>query len=149
MAELEIPIEKRILVIRGHRVLIDVDLAELYGVTRKRLREQLRRNQNRFPPEFAFQLTLEEREIAAAKCGTLNKIRFSPILPYAFTEHRVVMAANVLNSEKAIEMSIFIVRSFIKLKEAMLVNKQLAEKFIELESKVEVHDEASISIECY
>jgi len=61
MSELEIPIEKRILVIRGHRVLIDVDLAELYGVTRKRLREQLRRNESRFPPEFAFQLTLEER----------------------------------------------------------------------------------------
>lgn len=141
MSELEIPIEKRILVIRGHRVLLDSDLAELYGVTVKRLREQLRRNKDRFPEEFAFQLNQEDKTEVAAFCGHFNKIRFSSTLPYAFTEHGVVMAATILNSPKAVEMSIFIVRSFIKLKEAMLMNKQLAEKLTELESKIEVHDE--------
>ena len=135
MSDVIVPIEKRILIIRGHRVLIDSDLAELYGVTTKRLREQLRRNKERFPEEFAFQLNQMDRLEVAAKCGHLNNIRLSAQLPYAFTEHGVVMAP------KATEMSIHIVKTFVKMKEAMLVNKKVAQKLIELESKINAHDE--------
>ncbi len=141
MSDVIVPIEKRILIIRGHRVLIDSDLAELYGVTTKRLREQLRRNKERFPEEFAFQLNQMDRLEVAAKCGHLNNIRLSAQLPYAFTEHGVVMAATILNTPKATEMSIHIVKTFVKMKEAMLVNKKVAQKLIELESKINAHDE--------
>jgi len=146
MSDLEIPIEKRILVIRGHRVLIDADLAELYGVTTRRLNEQVKRNKERFPEAFAFQLNHEDKAEVVANCDHLNKIRFSSALPYAFTEHGVVMAASVLNSPRAIEMSIYVVKKFIKIKEAMLVHNKFAQKLSELELKVEVHDEAITSL---
>lgn len=141
MSEIIVPIEKRILIIRGHRVLIDSDLAELYGVATKRLNEQVKRNLSRFPEEFAFQLNQEDRLEVVANCDRFNKIRFSYSLPYAFTEHGVVMAATILNTPQATEMSIHIVKTFVKMKEAMLVNKKFAQKLIELESKIDAHDE--------
>lgn len=142
MSQLSIPIEKRILVIRGHRVLLDSDLAELYGVMTGHLNQQVKRNRHKFPEDFMFQLTQEEKDEVITNCDNLNKIRFSPRLPFVFTEHGVVMAANLLNSAKAVETSIYIVRAFVKMRQGLRVNKKLVEKLSELEEKIEVHDEA-------
>ena len=141
MSEVTIPIEKRILVIRGHKVLIDADLAELYGVPTKRLKEQLKRNSERFPSDFVFELTKAEKKELVANCDRLNSLKFSTSLPHAFTEHGSVMAANLLNSPRAIETSIYIVRAFVKMKQLLGVNRKFAKKLAELESKVEAHDD--------
>ena len=93
-------IEKSILLIRGKKVMIDADLAALYGVTTKQLNQQVKRNAVRFPPDFAFQLTLEEKAEVVTNCDRLNKLKFSPYLPFAFTEHGALMLANVLNSPR-------------------------------------------------
>jgi len=91
-------IESLILIIRGQRVMLDTDLAALYGVTTKRLNEQVKRNLKRFPEDFMFQLTLEEKQQVVANCDHLARLKFSPTLPYAFTEHGAIMAANVCES---------------------------------------------------
>jgi hypothetical protein len=96
----------RILLLRGLRVMIDADLAELYGVTTAQLNQQVRRNQDRFPADFMFQLSSEERAEVITNCDHLRRLRFSPNLPYAFTEHGAVMLASVLNSERAVETSV-------------------------------------------
>ena len=98
-------IMSKIILIRGQRVMISNDLAELYGVTTKRLNEQVKRNIDRFPKNFMFQLTVNEKEQVVANCDHLEKIKFSPYLPYVFTEHGIVMLANILNSERAIQVS--------------------------------------------
>ena len=107
-------IESRILHIRGLRVMIDADLAELYGVTTRRLNEQVKRNIKRFPPDFVFRLSSDEKAEVVAICDHLAGLKFSKTLPYAFTEHGAIMAANVLNSARAVEMSVFVVRAFVK-----------------------------------
>lgn len=132
-------IQKRIYVIRGQRVMLDRDLAEIYGVSTKRLNEQVKRNKDRFPEDFMFQLTQEEfnnlrSQIATSKRGG-RRYR-----PYVFTEHGAVMLASVLNTPKAVQMSIFVVRAFVKLREMVLMHKELAEKLQELEKKVVKHD---------
>lgn len=91
-------IEKRILVIRGQGVMLDADLAGLYGVSTKRLNEQVRRNLDRFPEDFMFQLTAKEKAEVVANCDHLAKLKFSPVLPHAFTEHGAIMVASVLNT---------------------------------------------------
>ena len=91
-------IERLILVIRGQRIMLDADLARLYGVSTKRLNEQVKRNRERFPARFMFQLTAEEKAEVVANCDHLQKLKFSPVLPYAFTEHGAIMAATVLNT---------------------------------------------------
>ena len=91
-------IERLILVIRGQRIMLDADLARLYGVSTKRLNEQVKRNRKRFPARFMFQLTAEEKAEVVANCDHLGKLKFSPVLPHAFTEHGVIMAATVLNT---------------------------------------------------
>lgn len=139
-------IEGKILLIRGQKVIIGNDLADLYGVTSKRLHEQVRRNKERFPEDFMFQLTKDELDEVAAKCGHLSNLRFSSVLPYAFTEHGTMMVANVLNSGQAIEVSVFVIRAFIKLRKTAVMNKQLALKLAELEQKIGAHDQAIISI---
>ena len=139
-------IEGKILLIRGQKVIIGTDLADLYGVTTKRLYEQVRRNKERFPEDFMFRLTKVERDEVAAKCGHLANLRFSSVRPYAFTEHGTIMAANVLNSGQAIEVSLFVVRAFIKLRETAVSHTQLALKLTELEHKLTAHDQAIISI---
>lgn len=139
-------IEGKILLIRGQKVIIGTDLADLYGVTSKRLYEQVRRNKERFPEDFMFQLTKDELDEVAAKCGHLANLRFSSVRPYAFTEHGTIMAANVLNSGQAIEISLFVVRAFIKLRETAATHKKLAHKLAELERKLTAHDQAIISI---
>jgi len=139
-------IERSILVIRGQKVMIDADLAELYGTTTKRLNEQIKRNRDRFPEDFMFQLTPEERAEVVANCDHLSRLKFSPALPYAFTEHGTIMAASVLSTQRAIQISVFVVRAFIKLREVLATHKELAHKLAEMERRLESHDEAIRSL---
>ena len=134
-------IESRILLIRGHKVMLDSDLAELYGVGTKRLNEQVKRNRDRFPADFMFKLAAKEKAEVVANCDHLQKLRFSPALPYAFTEHWAIMVASVLNSPRAIEVSVYVVRAFVKLREVLGTHKELAQKLAELERRIEAHDE--------
>ncbi len=137
-------IERRILLIRGQKVMLDADLAGVYGVPTKRLNEQMKRNASRFPEDFVFQLTPEEKAEVVANCDHLEKLKFSKALPYAFTEHGALMAASVLNSEKAVETSLFVIRAFVRLREMIASNKALADKLAKLEKRLEGHD-ASIT----
>lgn len=127
-------IEKKILLIRGHKAMLDSDLAVLYGVTTKRLNEQVRRNLRRFPEDFMFQLTPEEAESLRSQFAT-SKRGGRRYLPYAFTEQGVAMLSSVLNSERAIEVNILIMRAFVKLREMIASHKGLAKKLDELEKK--------------
>lgn len=134
-------IAKRILFIRGQRVILDSDLAELYGVTTKRLNEATKRNRERFPSDFMFQLTSDESEvlrsqIATSKPGSGGR-RY---LPYVFTEHGAYMAGNILNSPRAIAVSTFIVRAFIQLRDLLATHKNIASNLKELEKRVAGHD---------
>ena len=133
-------IEERIFLIRGQKVMLDADLAVLYGVTTKQLNQQVKRNKKRFPKDFAFQLTKSEKEEVVTKCDHLYKLKFSPVLPFAFTEHGAIMAASVINSQQAAEVSIFVVRAFVKLRQALANYKELAHKLDELERKYDAHD---------
>jgi hypothetical protein len=128
--------------VRGHRVMIDSDLAGLYGVTTKRLNEQLKRNRERFPPDFAFQLTAEEAASLKSQFATASAPAHGGRrnLPTAFTEHGALMAASVLNSPKAVEMSIFVVRAFVQLRGLLVAQRQVAAKLQELERKYVRHD---------
>ena len=128
-------IAQRILVLRGQRVLLDADLARLYGVPTSRLNEQVRRNPNRFPEDFAFNLTKQELAILMSQIATSSwGGRRKP--PLAFTEHGAIMAATVLNSSRAVEMSVFVVRAFLKLREMLVSNTELAHKLEALEKSV-------------
>ena len=131
----------KILVIRGRRVMLDRDLAELYGVATKRLNEQVKRNYKRFPKDFMFQLTIKEKEDLVAICDRFITMKYSTVLPYAFTEQGVAMLSSVLNSERAIAVNIQIMRVFVKLKEFLLSHKDLALKLEILERKYSDHDD--------
>lgn len=133
-------IQQRILIIRGHRVMIDADLAVLYGVTTKRLNEQVRRNLIRFPSDFMFQLNEEEFENMRSHFAT-SKWGGRRYLPFVFTEYGAIMLANILNSPGAVHASIQVVRAFVKLRELLSTNKEFAVKLKELEEKIEQHDE--------
>ena len=121
--------------IRGQKVMLDSDLAEIYGVKTSRLNEQVKRNKGRFPVDFMFQLTTDEKQEVIANCDHLEKMKFSRTNPYAFTEHGTIMLANVLNTPTAIETSVLIVRAFVKLRELLSTHKELEHKILELESK--------------
>jgi len=140
-------IERRIFSIRGHNVIIDSDLAKLYGVETKRLNEQIKRNRKRFPEDFVFQLSQEEfdhlRSQSATSSDSHGGRRYPP---YAFTEHGAIMAANVLRSDRAIEMSVFVVRAFVRLRGILSSQVEMLRKLEELEDKVGKHDEALRSI---
>ena len=138
-------IEPRILFIRGQRAILDADLAELYGTTTKRLNEQVKRNQARFPADFMFHLTAEEVQAMRSQIATASK-RNVRYLPYAFTEHGALMAASVLNTARAIDVSVYVIRAFVKLREMLSAHKDLAHKLAELERKVSSHDEAIQSL---
>ena len=129
-------VRPHIMLLRGHRVIIDSDLAELYGVKTKRLKEQVRRNSERFPADFVLQLTKVEAEEVVAKCDHLQKLKFSSVLPLAFTEHGAVMAATVLNSRVAIETSILVVRAFIHAREIISEHRELKLRLERLEERV-------------
>jgi len=149
-------IENKIYLIRGHKVMLSRDLAHLYGVPTKRLNEQVKRSIKRFPDDFMFQLTKEEVlmfQIEASglrsQIATLDgegrkdlggRGRYSKYLPYAFTEQGVAMLSSVLNSERAIQVNIAIMRTFVKLKAILSTHKELAHKLNELERKIEKHD---------
>ena len=128
-------VEQRILLIRGEKVIIDADLAEFYGVPTKRLNEQVKRNKDRFPEDFMFQLTSEEKAEVVANCDHLEKLKFSKTLPYAFSEHGALMAASVLNTTHAIEMSVFVVRAFVQLRRTIADHKKLSRKINQLEKR--------------
>jgi hypothetical protein len=141
--------ETFILIVRGERVILDSDLASIYGVTTKRLNEQVRRNARRFPEDFFFRLTNRdlaelrslqvERSLRPLRKRSQNataskrNIRY---LPYAFTEHGAIMAANVLRSRRAADMSVFVVRAFIKMRRMLMVSKEMMEKLEQLENKL-------------
>jgi ORF6N domain len=134
-------IESKIFVIRGQKVMLDRDLAILYAVETKYLNRQVKRNIERFPLEFMFQLTLEEKKELVPKWHRLDTLKHSSSLPFVFTEHGTIMLASVLNSPRAIEASVFIVRAFVRLRELLASHKDLSQKLKELESKFEGHDE--------
>ena len=150
-------VAQRILLIRGQKVMLDADLAELFGVPTKRFNEQVKRNLDRFPADFMFQITEDEDESLRSQNATLNKYeslrsqfvtlktgrgQHRKYLPYVFTEHGAIMAATILNSPSAVEMSVFIVRAFVQLREMLSSNAELAAKLLELERKVSGHDQA-------
>jgi hypothetical protein len=128
-------IVQSILVIRGQKVMLDADLAILYGVSTKRLNEQVKRNRERFPSDFMFQLTAEEKTQVVADCDHLERLKFSPVLPNAFTEHGAIMAASVLNTRRAVDMSVFVVRAFVRLRQMLASHADLARKLATLERK--------------
>ena len=132
-------IASRILTLRGQRVIVDTDLATLYGVPTKRLNEQVRRNAERFPADFMFALSQEEWDALRSQSATLKTGRgqHRKYLPYAFTEHGAIMAATVLNSPRAVEVSIHVVRAFVQLRELLAGHKELAKRLNELETRME------------
>jgi hypothetical protein len=138
-------IAARILVLRGQRVILDSDLALLYGVPVKRLNEQVRRNAARFPQDFMFRLDIQDlanlkSQFATSSWGGKRKP------PLAFTEHGAVMAATVLNSRRAIEVSVFVVRAFVRMREALAEHKEIGRRLDELERKLGTHDQAILQI---
>jgi hypothetical protein len=172
-------IASAIVILRGQRVLQDSELAALYGVTTKRFNQQVRRNRKRFPDDFMFQLTAEETNSLRSQIATLKTTRsedrkHSPYvedisslrsqiatlktgrgqhrkyLPFVFTEHGATMAATILNSPRAIEMSVYVVRAFVQLREMLASNKELARRFAQLETRLDkkltTHDEAIAAI---
>lgn len=145
-------ISRAIFVLRGQRVLLDTELAELYGVSTKRFNEQVRRNRERFPDDFMFQLTEDELAILRSQIATLEGGRgqHRKYRPYAFTEHGAIMAASILNSPRAVEMSVYVVRAFVKLRELLSSNNELARRFAELEARLDKrlteHDRAIAAI---
>ena len=126
------------------KIMLDADLAELYGVPTGRLNEQVKRNLDRFPPEFMFLLTKQEAESLRSQTAILKRGRgqHRKYLPYVFTEHGAIMAASVLDSERAVQVSIYVVRAFVQLREMLSSNKALARKLNELERKLTTHDHA-------
>ena len=135
-------IERKIYLIRGHKVMIDIDLAELYGVATRTLNQQVQRNLKRFPEDFMFQLTKEEAEILRSQFVTSRSTHGGRrFLPYAFTEHGVAMLSSVLNSERAIEVNISIMRAFIRLRQMLESNEALNRKFAALIRKLATHDQ--------
>ena len=141
-------IAQSILILRGQRVLLDSELAVLYGVSTKRFNQQVRRNLARFPEDFMFQLSTDEASALRLQFATLKigRGQHRKYLPYAFTEHGAIMAATILNSSRAVEMSVHVVRAFVQLRDLLASNRQLAEKFAELERKVSSHDQAIVGI---
>jgi hypothetical protein len=161
-----IPVERIqswILLIRGQKVILDSDLARLYGVPTKRLNEQVKRNPDRFPLDFVFRLNREEfdglishlatsnverveKGEVVANCDHLQRLKFSSVLPYAFTEHGAIMAASVLNSPQAVRTSIFVVRAFVRLRQVLASNETLARRLERLEEAVGTHDRQIVAI---
>jgi len=133
-------IVRHIAVIRGQKVMLDSDLSALYGTETKRLNEQVKRNKDRFPEDFCFQLAKEEYTALRSQFATSKSHGGRRYMPYVFTEHGALMAATVLNTKSAIEVSVYVVRAFVRLRELLASNKEIAQKLSELERKVGKHD---------
>jgi len=127
-------ISQKILTVRVHSVILDSDLADLYRVTTSALNQAVKRNARRFPEDFAFRLTTKEKEEVVTKCDHLSRLKFSPVLPFAYTEHGTIMAASVLNSQRAVETSVFVVRAFVLMRETMASHRGLAQRLSVLET---------------
>lgn len=147
------PVEPLIRELRGERVILDSDLARLYGVPTKALNQAVKRNADRFPPDFVFRLTAEEAGASLpsrSRFVTLKRGQNIKYLPNAFTEHGTIMAANVLNSPQAVQMSVFVVRAFVKMRgvlsDTRVLAKKLAELEAELKSRLDVHEVAIVEI---
>jgi hypothetical protein len=141
-------IENRIIVLRRQKVLLDTDLASLYGVTTRRFNEQVSRNRERFPADFMFQLSREEWDSIRSQFATLEsgRGRHRKYLPYAFTEHGAIMAAAILNSPRATEVSVFVVRAFVRLRQLLASNTALVKRLDQLEKKLATHDQALVGL---
>lgn len=133
-------IERSIVIVRGLKVMLDSDLAELYGVTTKAFNQAIKRNQDRFPSDFMFRLTKEEKSEVVTNCDHLRRLKFSPAFPAAFTEHGAIMAATVLNTDRAIKVSVYVVRAFVKLRKMLGSQREFARKLEDLERKFGEHD---------
>lgn len=131
-----------ILLPRGIPVLIDADLARLYGASTRVLNQAVRRNPDRFPEDFHFQLTSKEKLEVITNCDHLKKLKFSKALPHVFTEHGALMASNVLNSHAAVKMSVFIIRDFVKQRETLAINQNILRRLAEMDKKLLLHDTA-------
>ncbi|HET6248820.1 MAG TPA: ORF6N domain-containing protein [Tepidisphaeraceae bacterium] len=137
-----VPLERvanAILVIRDQRVLLDRDLAVMYGVSTKALNQAVRRNAGRFPEDFMFQLTSQEKTEVVTNCDHLKSLKFSPTRPYAFTEQGVAMLSSVLNSDRAVQVNVQIMRTFVRLRQMLASHAGLAAKLNELEKKYDHH----------
>ena len=130
-----------ILFLRERRVIIDADLARLYGVTTKVLNQAVNRNRERFPPDFVFLLSRGEKDEVVTRCDHLRKLKFSHVLPNAFSEYGAVMAANVLNSANAVRTSVSIVRAFVSMRAFLAAGADIGLKLAEIERRVDQHDE--------
>ena len=139
-------IDSEIHLVRGQRVMLDSVLAEIYGVSTKRLNEQLKRNRKRFPADFAFQLTAQEFMNLRSQIATSSAHGGKRKAPWVFTEHGAIMLASVLKSDIAIQASVRVVRAFVKLREMVAANAQLAAKLKELERRLDSHDEAIVDL---
>src|SRR5690242_9208030 len=134
-------VETKIFVLRGHRIIVDETLAELYGVEVKQLNQQVKRNSKRFPSEFVFRLSQREFDFLRSQIVTSNDGRGGRrYRPFAFTEHGAIMAATVLKSRRAIQMSIFVVRAFVRMREALAQNQQILSKLADIERRLESHE---------
>jgi hypothetical protein len=146
-------IDSLIVEVRGQRVILDSDLASIYGVPTKRLNEQVKRNARRFPLDFIFRLTAEETkqcQRSRSQIATLKRGQNVKYFPYAFTEHGSIMAANVLNSSRAVDMSVFVVRAFLKMRSALTDGRELSRKLAileqELTSRLDIHEAAIVDV---
>ena len=134
-------VSSKIIVLRNQKVILDTDLAELYGVPVKQLNQQVKRNADRFPADFRFTLTEAENASLRSQIVTANSGRGGRRnLPHAFTEHGAIMAATVLNSKRAIEMSLFVVRAFVQMRRTLVANQHVVSKLAELEARLDIHD---------
>src|ERR1700746_3605723 len=134
-------VDSKIFVLRGQRVILDTDLAELYGVQVRQLNQQAKRNAKRFPPAFRFQISPHEMKILRSQNVISSEGHGGTrYLPWAFTEHGAIMAATVLNSDCAIEMSVFVVLAFVRMRRAIAGNRNVLTKLAELERRLESHD---------
>lgn len=132
----------RILLLRDQRVMLDADLADLYGVETRALNQAVKRNADRFPGDFMFQLNADEKAEVVANCDHLAKLKFSRSLPYVFTEHGALMLGNVLKSSRAIEVSLLVVRAFVQIREMLSAHKDISAKLDQMERKLSSHDQA-------
>jgi len=135
-------LDSLILTIRGQKILMDADLAALYGVSTKALNQAIKRNIDRFPGDFLFQLDKDEKREVVTNCDHLARLKFSKNLPYAFTEHGAIMAATVLNSPEAVKMSVFVVRAFVRMREHLTSNAAILQRLAEIDKTLLEHDHA-------
>ena len=129
-----------ILDLRGRKVMVDADLAAVYGVPTKALNQAVARNRDRFPADFVFRLTPKEKTEVVTNCDHLAQLKFSPVLPHAFTEHGAIMAATVLNSPPAVAMSVYVVRAFIQMREHLASNAAILKRLAEIDKTLLQHD---------